>query len=101
MHLLRFLKAESWLLTKPEETQSGPDKPLLFPNPPSGSIHINESVVPDIIFPIRVLDATGQQVKQWNTAADITATNMPAGCYYIVFTTTTKAVTEKLIVLTE
>src|SRR4030095_12405014 len=87
--------------TSVEEAHSQSFSPLLFPNPTSGELHLNENNAKDVIYPIIVRDVHGKQVGHWNNKDEISASRFAAGCYYVIFHTEDEVVTKKLIVLPE
>ena len=74
-------------------------QPILFPNPTSGDLYLNENNTNDIIFPIMVFDVLGKQADQWNSEAEISAADLTTGSYYVIIHTENKVITEKLLVL--
>ena len=76
-------------------------QPLLFPNPTSGVIHLDGNISKDVIYPIIVMDVLGKPVSLWNTEAEISATDLAAGSYFVIVHAENKVVTEKLVVLSE
>lgn len=73
--------------------------PLFFPNPTSGEIYLNNNLVDNIVYPIYVMDMSGKETRQWNTAGDISTARLAPGSYYVVVKTDHEVITERLVVV--
>lgn len=74
---------------------------IVFPNPTTGDLYLDEDILNDIHYPVAVLDALGRHVAKWTDASSFSAADLAPGTYFILLQIQEKLVTEKLVVLSE
>lgn len=85
--------------TSLENKEGSNSTSIIYPNPTSGTIHLNHDIAHEVQYPIVIVDITGKTIDQWDSEDDMSAEHLSAGTYYVFVQTEERVITETLVVM--